>query len=120
MQQQINDAEALNHLAKIWGGVSGLTHRQGGQDRIIAPRLTPDLGKAIKTRAAAYLKQLRANFDEIASDPTAGPTAISPGRRLAGSLNVVSTRKCAPCRPFQRGYTENPKGRLAQLARVPA
>jgi uncharacterized protein (DUF2252 family) len=70
-ERDIKDRDALLHLAQIWGGVTGLTHRQGGKEQIIVTRMTPDLAKTIKARADSYLQQLRLDFDKFSSDPSA-------------------------------------------------
>jgi uncharacterized protein (DUF2252 family) len=69
--REIKDSESLLHLAQIWGGVSGLTHHHSGREQDIASRMTPELNATLKSRAEAFLKQLREDFPKFASDPSA-------------------------------------------------
>ena len=78
--QDVRDYQSLLHLARIWGTLAGLTHRQGNEEQI-AHKLHADLNSAIRTRSDAYLKQLREDYDRFNNDSKA--IAAADAGRLA-------------------------------------
>ncbi len=85
--REIKDSEAVLHLARIWGGVSGLTHRQSGHEQDIAARMTPELTTTLKDRADAFLKQLHDDFEKTSSDPAAHADADSAKQAIDAAMN---------------------------------
>jgi len=66
--QEIKDADALLHLATIWGTVAGSTHHQGNQDQAIGRRMNAELLAKLKTYSSAYLKELATSAERLRSD----------------------------------------------------
>ncbi|HEX8525141.1 MAG TPA: DUF2252 family protein [Tepidisphaeraceae bacterium] len=84
-EQPIQNTNDLTHLAQIWGAVTGLTHRQIAEDNQLGKLLTPDLRKLLLSRADAYLKQLRADFDRMMSDPIANADVAAAKEAIANA-----------------------------------
>lgn len=58
----------LTAAAKIWGTVTGATHREQGRFEVILPRLTPALSKVICDRSTQFIQQLEQDFTQFRGD----------------------------------------------------
>lgn len=64
----IKNVDELLHAARIWGTITGATHREQGRFETILPRLTPVLRDRIRKHAAAFIEQLDRDFTQFRAD----------------------------------------------------
>jgi hypothetical protein len=82
-EQDVKDAEALEHLARIWATATGCTHRQGAQDQAISRRLTPELRGKIRSlsdslSAASASANVCLQMSNSSASALPMPTACEP------------------------------------------